>query len=286
VSGQWSEQDGVGTADATDARTVARRMWALGDYHRFATSTVWEVGPILVEASGIGPGDRVLDVAAGTGNVAIRAAERGARVTASDLTPENFGAGRREAELRGVELEWKEADAQDLPFEDGEFDVVTSAFGAIFAPDHQAVASEMLRVCRPGGVLGMVNFRPVGTGKSFFEFLARYAPPPPPGASPPLAWGEEDHVRQLVGDRVDSIELRSASYVERIPGGPEGYRDLLTTTFGPVIAIRAALEEEPERLERFDSEVLDFATRSNRGDPGGPAEYPYAYLLVVARKAG
>src|SRR5262245_58947777 len=115
-----------------------RRMWALGDYHRFAKATVWELGVVLVDACDIAPGQRVLDVAAGTGNTAIRAAQRGASVVASDLTPENFAAGRREAAASGVELEWVEADAQALPFEDGEFDVATSSFGAIFAPDQQA----------------------------------------------------------------------------------------------------------------------------------------------------
>src|SRR5262245_51398391 len=118
--------------------THASTVWALGDYHRFAKATVWHLGEILVGACGISPGQRVLDVAAGTGNTAIRAAEAGAAVVASDLTPENFEAGRREAALRGVELEWVEADAQALPFEDGGFDVVTSSFGVMFAPDHRA----------------------------------------------------------------------------------------------------------------------------------------------------
>ena len=137
-------------------------MWALGDYHTFAKQTVWELGPVLVAACGISAGQRVLDVAAGTGNVAIRAAEAGAQVVASDLTPENFEAGRREASAREVELEWVEADAEALPFVDGEFDVVTSSFGAMFAPDHQKVADELLRVCRPGGTIGMINFTPEG----------------------------------------------------------------------------------------------------------------------------
>ena len=108
--------------DGAAGAAYGRLMWALGDYHRFATETVWPLGPELVSACGIGPGQRVLDVAAGTGNVAIRAAEAGASVVASDLTPENFAAGRAEAEARGVELEWVEADAQALPFGDGEFD--------------------------------------------------------------------------------------------------------------------------------------------------------------------
>ena len=153
-------------------------VWALGDYHRFAKATIWQLGEMLVGACGITAGQRVLDVAAGTGNTAIRAAEAGAEVVAADLTPENFAAGRREAAARGVELEWVEADAEALPFADGEFDVVTSSFGAIFAPDHQKVADEMLRVCRPGGTIGMLNFTPEGLISGFFAALAPYMPAP------------------------------------------------------------------------------------------------------------
>ncbi|MGH2778799.1 MAG: class I SAM-dependent methyltransferase [Actinomycetota bacterium] len=142
------------------AKAATRAAWALGDYHKFARGTIWELGPVLVEACGISAGQRVLDVAAGTGNTAIRAAENGADVVASDLTPENFEAGRFEAKAHGVELEWVEADAEDLPFGDSEFDVVTSSFGAMFAPNHQAVADELMRVCRPGGTIGMLNFTP------------------------------------------------------------------------------------------------------------------------------
>jgi SAM-dependent methyltransferase len=275
----------AGARPGAEAKDATRRMWALGDYHRFATRTVWELGPALVRAWGIGPEHRVLDVAAGTGNVAIRAAEAGARVVASDLTPENFEAGRREASLRGVELEWVEADAEDLPFADGDFDVVTSAFGALFAPDHEAVAEEMLRVCRPGGVIGMANFRPEGLSAAFFGLVGKYAPPPPEGALPPLLWGDEDHVRGLFGERVDSLDLRSTSYVERSPGGPGEYRELFTSTFGPFVAIRGLLEEDPNRLAAFDEEFEELTERWNRGRPDGPAEYPYPYLLLTARKA-
>ena len=124
----------------TEIKAATRAMWAADDYHRFATETVWGLGPRLVEATGITAGQRVLDVACGTGNVAIRAAEAGARVVASDLTPEHFKAGRDEARQRRVDLEWVEADAENLPFVDGEFDVVTSSLGAIFAPDHRRMA--------------------------------------------------------------------------------------------------------------------------------------------------
>jgi ubiquinone/menaquinone biosynthesis C-methylase UbiE len=268
-----------------ELKAATRAMWALGDYHRFATQTVWELGPVLVEACGISAGQRVLDVATGTGNVAIRAAEAGAKVVASDLTPENFEAGRREAQARGVELDWVEADAEALPFGDGEFDVVTSSLGAIFAPNHQAVADELVRVCLPGGTIGMINFTPEGLAADFFEALAPYAPPPPPGALPPLAWGSEEHVRELFGDRVESLDMNRKEYVERA-ASPRDYCDLFKETFGPAVAIYASLADQPDRAAAFDRDFLEFATRSNRGAPDGPAEYHYEYLLVVARKGG
>jgi ubiquinone/menaquinone biosynthesis C-methylase UbiE len=259
-------------------------MWALGDYQRFARETVWELGSVLVEASGISRGERVLDVAAGTGNVAIRAAAAGAQVVASDLTPEHFEAGRREAAAHGVELDWVEADAEALPFRDGEFDVVTSSLGAIFAPDHQAVADELLRVCRPGGTIAMINFTPDGLAADFFGALGPYMPAPPPGALPPLLWGSEEHVRELFGDRVESLDLERASYVETA-ATPHAYVELFRETFGPVVAIRAGLADQPERLAAFDRELLGYATSSNRGEPHAQAEYRYEYLLVTARKA-
>lgn len=263
-------------------RKVMTNMWALGNYHRFATELIWEIGPVIVEAAGVRPGQRVLDVAAGTGNVAIRAAEAGADVVASDLAPENFEAGRRHARERGVELEWKEADAEALPFPDDEFDVVTSSFGAIFAPHHQRVADELVRVCKPGGTIAMTAFTPQGVGGAFFEVVGRYAPPPPPGAEPPITWGTEDHVRSLFGDRV-TLEITRREYIERAPT-PEAYCAFFHETFGPIIAIRRSLADDPARSAAFDRDFLDFATRSNRGPTGGHAEYPYGYLLVVARK--
>ena len=285
---EMATNDTAGTREGAVAdrelKDGTRQMWALGDYHEFATSLVWELGPVLVEACDISVGQHVLDVAAGTGNVAIRAAEAGAQVVASDLTPENFDAGRREARARGVVLEWVEADAEALPFADDRFDVVTSAVGALFAPNHQRVADELLRVCRPGGTIGMINFRPVGLAAEFFDIVGRYAPPPPPGALPPTLWGSEEHVRDLFGDRA-SLEMTRGQYVERA-ANPEAYRDLFHATFGPMIAVSASLADDPGRLADFQREFLEFATDGNRAAPGGPAEYPYEYLLVVATKRG
>jgi ubiquinone/menaquinone biosynthesis C-methylase UbiE len=271
------------TQETSETKAAARAMWALGDYHRFATELVWEVGPVLVDACGISPGQRVLDVAAGTGNVAIRAAEAGAEVVVSDLTPEHFKAGRHEARARKVELEWVTADAEALPFTDGEFDVVTSALGAMFAPDHQAVADELVRVCRPGGTIGMANFTPEGLAADFFGVFAPYAPPPPPGTLPPVMWGSEEHVRELFGDRLASLELTRREYVEGA-ATPRDYCEFFKATFGPVIAVYASLADDPDRAADLDREFVEFATRSNRGAPGGAAEYPYEYLLVIGQK--
>src|SRR5687767_4342862 len=222
MGGRMAAQQAASADLDREHKAAERAMWALGDYHRFAKETVWELGPVLVAACGISAGQRVLDVAAGTGNVAIRAAETGAEVVASDLTPENFEAGRREARACGVELEWIEADAEALPFDDGAFDVVTSSLGAMFAPDHQRVADELLRVCRPGGTIGLLAFTPEGLGAEFFRAFARYAPPPPPGALPPILWGSEEHVRELFHDRVNSLEMTRRVYVERA-ASPHAY---------------------------------------------------------------
>jgi ubiquinone/menaquinone biosynthesis C-methylase UbiE len=278
-----AQPDGRSSMATTEMKAATRAMWAAGDYHRFATETVWELGPRLVEAAGITAGQHVLDVACGTGNVALRAAEAGGRVVASDLTREHFDAGREEARRRGVEIEWVEADAEDLPFADGVFDLVMSSLGAIFAPDHQRVADELLRVCRPGGMIAMLNFTPEGLAGDFFGTLAPYMPPPPPGALPPLLWGSEDHVRELFGDRVEAFELKRETYSERATS-PHAYVELFTQTFGPAVTIRAALADDPERAAAFDRDFLAFATRANTGAAGGPAEYRYEYLLVIARK--
>jgi ubiquinone/menaquinone biosynthesis C-methylase UbiE len=276
--------DAGSAADANQMLKVAHRtMWALGDYHTFATATVWDLGPVLIDACGIHRGQRVVDVAAGTGNVAIRAALTGASVVASDLTPENFAAGRGAARAAGVEIEWIEGDAEALPFETHEFDVVTSCFGAIFAPDQQKVANELLRVCRAGGTIGMINFTPEGRGGDFFRLLGPYAPPPPPGTLPPVMWGNEEHVRKLFGQRVDLLEMTRREYVESA-ASPRTYLHLFKETFGPMVAIHASLAGQPERAAALDRDFLDFVGRSNRGTPGGPVQIPYEYLLVVARK--
>lgn len=265
------------------AQTGLRSVWSLGDMHAFARATTWSVGPVLVQACDIHAGQRVLDVATGSGNVALRAAATGARVTASDLTPAGFPAGQAQARADGVELDWVEADATALPFADGEFDVVTSCFGVMFAPDHRAVADELLRVCRPGGTIGLASFTPEGLASVFFGVLAPYLPAPPPGAGLPLQWGAEPYLRALFGPVLD-LETSRQTYVETVED-PRAYLDLLTTTFGPVIAARAAVAGQPERRSDLDAALWDFVVSADQGPPQGPARYPYEYLLAVGTRA-
>lgn len=254
----------------TSGRTVAAMstVWALGDYHRFATELIWHFGPELVADTGIGPGTRVLDVAAGSGNVALRAAQRGAVVTACDITPEQLDLGRRESQARDLAIEWVQADAQDLPFADDAFDVVVSAAGAIFAPDHAATARELIRVTRPGGTIGMINFVPDGTAG---EFFATFAPYVPAGGEPPTLWGDERHVAALFDGLALDMERRE--YVERVPDGPQGFVDFYRATFGPA----AAIDDK-----RFEDDFLAFATRANEGEPGGDAQLRFGYLRLLA----
>jgi ubiquinone/menaquinone biosynthesis C-methylase UbiE len=266
------------------ART--RAMWALGDYHKFATESIWGFGAELVAACGISAGQRVLDVAAGTGNVAIRAAEAGAQVVASDLTPENFEAGRREARARGVELDWVEADAEALPFRDGEFDVVTSAVGAIFAPDHQTVADELLRVCRPGGTIGMIAIIPVGITVHLFKIIERYSRSAVVASASPLRWGREEHVREMFGDRLESLELRRERLMLGRFEDPAGFRDFLKANHPMVVALYRELDDEPGRVAALDRELLEAATCARHGSVEGPHGYETEFLVIVARKRG
>ena len=265
-------------------KAAHRAMWAMGDYDRFARATTWALGPVLVDACGIGSGHRVLDVAAGTGNVAIRAAVKGASVVACDLTPEHFAHGRRGAEAEGVVVEWIEGDAEALPFEDNSFDVVTSCFGAMFAPDHRAVADELVRVCQPGGRIGLMNFTAEGTGGEFFALLASYAPPPPADAKSPLLWGNEEYVRAQFGSRLGELTLSRQMYVERA-SSPEAYCRLFKETFGPLVAIRAGLDSAPERRAELDRRFLDAVVRWNGGRSTGSVEIHYEYLLIVGSKS-
>ena len=261
-----------------------RAMWALGDYPALAADLIESLGQVLVDASGTRAGDRVLDVAAGAGNAAIPAALTGASVVASDLTPELFEAGRRRAADRGATLTWREADAEALPFADGEFDRVLSCVGVMFAPHHQASADELVRVCRPGGTIAVLSWTPSGFIGRMFAAMKPYAPPPPPGAQPPPLWGDEAHVRSLLGDRVTELEARRQSVRVDHFADPAAFRDYFKQRYGPTIAVYGAIAAEPERVAALDRELVALADEHDRrGGPGGLV-LDWEYLLVTARR--
>lgn len=263
-------------------KTNHRTMWASGDYPAVAAQLIPALGSELVRACGVQPGDRVLDVAAGSGNASIPAALAGGLVTASDLTPELFAPGKTVAAQRGVELEWVEADAEALPFADNSFDVVMSCVGVMFAPHHRAAADELVRVVRPGGTIGMINWTPEGFIGKLFATMKPYAPPPPPGAGPPPLWGDEDHVRALFGDRIENLTMRRRVAVLDHCTSPREFRAYWKHNYGPTIAAYANAEHS-NRIAALDRDFLNFLTEWNRGTPDR-AHWEAEYLLVTATK--
>jgi len=275
------------TIDTTTDRALKirhRAMWTLGNYPAVAIDVIPELGPELVAASGVRAGDRVLDVAAGAGNAAVPAALTGAQVVASDLTPELFDAGRKFADRHGVQLDWEEGDAEALPYADGAFDVVLSCIGVMFAPHHQLAADELVRVCRPGGTIGLLSWTPDGFVGEMFKAMKPYAPPPPPGAQPPPLWGNEDHVRALLGDRVTDVVARKQTLSTDLFATPKEWLAYWKTVYGPTIAVYRGIADDPERVADLDRELTAVAARFDRGADATVMEWEY--LIVTARKRG
>jgi ubiquinone/menaquinone biosynthesis C-methylase UbiE len=259
----------------------AREMRASGDFPRIARETVSDVGSPLVAAAGIRTGAKVLDVAAGSGATSIPAALAGGDVIASDLTPELLEAGRHAAIAAGVAIQWTEADAEALPFADASFDVVLSTFGAMFAPRHQVVADELLRVTRPGGTIGLTTWTVAGFVGQMFMTMAPYMPPLPDGALPPILWGDEDHVRGLFGDRVSALTFeKRVQHVTHVRTADE-LVDYYRANLGPMIMTFRALEPDPQRTAELDEKLRELAART-RADDG---HWPFEYLQVIARRA-
>jgi SAM-dependent methyltransferase len=260
-----------------------RAIWASGDYASMVETFLLPLGPGLVEASGIGPGQRVLDVGAGTGNASLPAAERGAQVTASDLTPELLEAGRKRAQDAGLELEWAEADAERLPFEDASFDVVMSSIGVMFAPHHEDAAGELARVCRPGGTIALLSWTPEGMVGALFRMMGPFMPPPPPGAQPPPLWGSEAHLGELFGDRVAFDRHQRGVLDVTAFARPADFGEHFKDRYGPTIAARANAVSNGREAE-FDEALVSFCHEWDRGAPDA-ARFEMEYLVSVGTRA-
>lgn len=254
-----------------------RAMWAAGDYGTLS-EYIKDVGEFVVVRTGVEAGMRVLDVACGTGNAALPAARVGAQVTGLDLVPELLEGGRTKAAAAGVDIDWVEGDAEELPFEDGSFDRVFSTFGHMFAPRHRKTADEMVRVCRDGAVIAICCWTPEGTVGDVFRASGSYMPPPPDFASPPILWGTEEHVRDMFGSVATDLEFerRSATIEwESI----EGFADFFMDRFGPLVTARQMLGE---RFGELRGEILAIWANNNEADDGRLV-LPQEYLLSVIR---
>ena len=268
------------TAPPADAVLKARHraVWALGDYPTVADTVIPHLGAELVAATGVAAGDRVLDVAAGSGNVALPAARTGADVVACDLTPELLDVGRQRAAAAGLDVAWREADCEALPFDDASFDTVLSCVGVMFAPHHEVSAAELLRVCRPGGTIALASWTPEGFVGELFAVMKPFTPPPLPGTVPPPLWGDLDHVTALLGDGVTDLRARRRHVTVDAFDHPVAFRELFKRCYGPTVAAYRGLADDPERVEELDYALDTLAARHL----GQGSVMRWEYLQVVA----
>lgn len=265
--------------DDTALKQRHRSMWASGHYPDVARDMLPPIADRIVNAAGIGPGQRVLDIAAGSGNVSVVAARAGADVVASDLTPELLEQGR--AANTDLPISWETADAEALPYDDGAFDAAVSCVGIMFAPHHQAAADEMLRVTRPGGRICVASWTPEGFIGGLFATMRDFVPAPPPGVQPPPLWGREEHVTELLGDRVADLELtRERLGVDNFADGA-AFREYFKVNYGPTLMAYRGLAEDAERTRALDAALDDLVAAADLG--GGRMEWEYLLLTATRR---
>lgn len=262
-------------------REQARATWSAGDYDA-VSEPLWLAGSRVVTATDVRPGDRVLDVACGTGNAAVQAAQAGGDVTGLDLTPALLERAEARAQAAGLEVEWVEGDAEELPFEDRSFDIVLSTFGCMFAPRHQVVAAELTRVLRPAGRLGVCSWTPEGEIGDFFGVVGRHLPPAPgPAAASPLLWGTEDHIRALFANTDLTFAFKKEAVEFRYPSPEQEVADL-ETMFGPLIKAREMLEPAGA-WSSLHGDLVEQAER-HRDPATGASVSNGEYLLAVGRR--
>jgi SAM-dependent methyltransferase len=271
-----SENDLTDNVDRSGAG--ARATWAAGDWDTFARLLA-PVGELVLERSGLRPGMTLADVGTGSGGtIAIPAAQRGAKVVGVDVTPELLVQARARSARAGVEVEWVEADAQDLPFADGTFDRVISTFGAMFATDHVRAAAELVRVCAPQGRIVMTTWVNEGFAGGQFKLTGSFMPPPAPGIEAPPLWGVEEHIDEVfaaAGARAvvvrESVDFEFSSVDEAVRH--------YTQQFGPFVMARAVLKPQG-RWEEFVGAFAELVARFNRASDGS-AKIESSYFLIT-----
>ena len=253
-----------------------QKTWTSGNYARVGNTLVI-MGELLCEAVDVHAGDKVLDVATGSGNTAISAARRFCDVTGIDYVPELIEDARKRAEVEGMEITFEVGDAEDLPYPDASFDVVLSTLGVMFAPNQEKVAEELLRVCPPGGKIGLANWTPDGFIGNMFRTLGKHVPPPP-GIKPPPLWGTEERLRELLGEDIASLEVTRRSYMFRYPSA-EHFVEYFRSYYGPTLKAFESLD--PDGQEALAEDLMQLLEHWNTsGD--ATLIVPSDYLEVVA----
>lgn len=264
-----------------DLATIRQRQqatWASGDYHMIGTQ-ILIVSELLIEALDVRSTERLLDVATGSGNAALAAARRGCDVVGVDYVPALLDRARVRAEAEGVEASFVEGDAEALPFADGSFDVVSSVFGAMFAPDQDLTASELVRVTRQGGRIGLVAHTPDGFIGHLFKTVGRHVAPPA-GIRPPVQWGTEARLHELFGDAAADIRTTRRSLVFRYRS-PEAYVQYWRRFYGPTLKAFDAVGEGGRAV--LETDILDLIARFDRAGDGTmvvPSEYLEAVIVL------
>jgi len=262
-----------------EVKTRQQKIWSSGDYGKIAWLTV-PLADALCEAADVRAGSAVLDVATGTGHVALAAARRFCAVTGVDYVPALLQEARARAGAEKLQVQFREADAEELPCADGSFDYVLSAIGVMFTADHQRAANELLRVCRSGGAVGLANWTPAGFVGQMLKLAGRHVPPPP-GVQPPTRWGTEDGVRELLGAGAAGLDFSTVSVTQRFPS-PEFFADFFLTYYGPTLKASEALTQEGRSAFRDD--LIALATASNRAADGTLVS-DWEFLITVATRA-
>ena len=267
------------TPDLAAVKQAQQKVWSEGDFGIVAP-LLQLVAEELVEVVDVMPGERVLDVACGTGNVAVAAARRFAEVVGVDFVPELLQRGRQRAAAESLEIDFREGDVEALPVEDASFDVVLSTFGVMFAPDQRKAAAELLRVCRPGGRIGMANWTPEGAAGQMFMIAGKHAPPPVK-LDPPVLWGTEQRLRELFGDGISSLNLNERVCYQRFYSF-DHWLEHFRTYFGPMKMAFARVGEAGEEALTGDLRAL-----VERFDDGGDrgTKIRASYIEVVATRA-
>lgn len=263
-------------SDLSTVKARQQRTWASGDFAVVAGRIVL-VSEQLADAADLRAGWRVLDVACGNGNASIAAARSGTSVVGVDYVPELLAGGRARAAAEGLDVEFIEGDAEDLPVDDGTFDAALSVFGSMFAPDHRRASAELVRACRPGGTIGLASWTPDSFIAEMFGVITAHVPPPP-GLESPMLWGSEDHLRDLFGDAVREIRSteRICTFRHR---SPEDFVSFFRRWYGPTLKAFEALDEDGQST--LAAELAALARCHDRHRDGGPVAIPATYLESV-----